>query len=299
MRCNGIVLFFLLLFLCLQGTRPCFAQVYDTASIFATPIDTRAFVRRIKTDTSFFKAFKTMRLVPFRATTSCIAYNRQGSQEAILNLDSRQVVTPKRCRKTETISKTVTGPFFDKHGNPNYYTAEMFLNLFFTEKWLCNENDIVAGSFDSRGKGKLEKNKMALKQLIFNPGSKIEGVPFMGDKASVFDDDEVVKYILSVSIDSLAGQPCYKFSVVPRPEYSSKVVYNELTTCFAITDYSIVARNYSLSFKNMLYRFDVAMKVSTTLVNGRLLPAHIYYNGNWHVFTKAPERMQVVMDVTY
>jgi hypothetical protein len=77
------------------------------------------------------------------------------------------------------------------------------------------------------------------------------------------------------------------------------VVFNELATWFRKTDYAIVARNYSLSFSTILYDFDVQMKVRLTNANGKLLPAYIEYDGNWHAATQGRERARFFAEFAY
>src|SRR5690606_14823624 len=98
------------------------------------------------------------------------------------------------CRSMDVLQENVTGDFYKRKKKYNYYTAELYAYLFFTEDSVCGEDDIVAGAMEVRDKGQLEKSKYQLKQLIFNPGSKVAGVPFMGDKAAIFDPDVAKLY---------------------------------------------------------------------------------------------------------
>ena len=157
----------------------------------------------------------------------------------------------------------------------------------------------MAGSQEMKGKGKMEKSKYELKQLMFNPGSKVKGIPLMGDKASIFDEEEMKKYNFKVSIDTYDTTECFVFRITPKKEFLHKVVYNELTTWFRKGDYSILARNYSLSYHTLIYDFDVMMKVRTIQANHKLYPVSIDYDGNWHVFSKKREHVKVKMDVDY
>ena len=259
----------------------------------------KAFMRRVQNDTTFYKAFRSLHLVPFTSTHSFTAYDKRGQVTATMNAKARQKIDARGCRTTIMSDEKSTGDFYDRSGDFNYYTAKLFYDLFYSKAPVCNQNDIVAGAIDQYGSGRMEKNKHELKQLIFNPGSKVDGVPFMGDKASIFDEDEVDKYIFKVSQEIYEGQDCYVFSVTPKPDYKNKVVYNELKTWFRRADFSIVARDYSLSFSTMFYDFDVRMKVRTKEIGGKLYPVSIDYDGQWHVATKKRERMRVLMVVNY
>ncbi len=134
---------------------------------------------------------------------------------------------------------------------------------------------------------------------MFNPGSKLGGIPFMGDKAAIFQPDVAKMYDFKLSSDEFDGAECYVFRAIPKKGYEKDVVYNELSTWFRKSDYSIVARDYSLSYKTMLYDFDVHMKVHTTQVGRKLLPLRIEYDGNWHVFSKGRERVRFTTLLSY
>ena len=121
----------------------------------------------------------------------------------------------------------------------------------------------------------------------------------MGDKASIFDDGEVGKYDFKIFIDTFLSQACYVFKIEPKPDYKNKTVYNNLVTWFLMSDYSILARDYALSFNTLLYDFDVKMKVRTTNIGGKLYPTTIEYEGDWHIFTKKRERVNFKIDISY
>src|SRR6202008_5015080 len=93
------------------------------------------------------------------------------------------------------LSATAQGDFYNDDSSYNYYTAELYAGLFFTKGKVCGENNIVAGtSFDAKGKSGVAKHKEQLKMLFFNPGKKIPGIPFIGNKINVFDPDVAEYY---------------------------------------------------------------------------------------------------------
>jgi hypothetical protein len=175
----------------------------------------------------------------------------------------------------------------------------LYAYLFFTKDSVCNENDIVAAPEASGGNSGLEHSKRQLKQLIFSPGSKVKGVPFMGDKASIFDPEVATLYDFKLESTEYLGEDCYLFRAIPKKDHTGEVVYNELSTWFRKSDYSIVARDYSLSFHTMLYDFDVQMKVRLVKAGTRLLPGSIEYKGDWKVITKPRERARFTATFKY
>ncbi|MFI4962680.1 MAG: hypothetical protein ACHP6H_02355 [Legionellales bacterium] len=286
-----------------------YAQNYDTGSIFKEPVsldsfviksgfDVNGFIRRVRSDTTFYKAFRSMHLVPYDAVNDILVYGKNGGIIASMHSKTKQK-RDKGCRTTGAPEENITGDFYKRDGSYRYYTAELFAYLFFAKQPVCNENDIVSGAMEVHGKGQLEKSKYELKQLIFNPGVKVSGVPFMGDRASIFDQGEAEKYDFRITQQMYEGQECYVFSITPKSGYEHKVIYNELTTWFRKNDYSIVARDYSLSYSTLVYDFDVRMKVRTKQVGAKLYPTYIDYNGNWHIITKKRERVKFTVSITY
>lgn len=302
-----LLLFLVLLFYCCNVK----AQQQDS-SIFALPLqmdsivikaarggwDVAGFIRRVQTDTTFYKAFRALHLVNYTATNDIKVLDKKNTVAASLYSHTRQSVK-NGCRTMVVLDEQTEGDFYTRKKNYRYYTAELYAYLFFTKGSICNENDIVAGALQERGSGTVEKSKWQLKQLIFNPGGKIRGIPFIGNKASIFDADVARMYDFKLSSVEYAGEDCYLFRAIPKPEHVRDVVYNELSTWFRKSDYAILARDYALSFSAGIYDFDVKMKVRLQNAGGRLLPSRIEYDGNWHVFTKPRERARFIASFVY
>jgi len=251
------------------------------------------FIRMVKNDTTFYKAFKSLHLATYNAENDIKVFDKKGKQiKASLQSETKQIYRD-GCRTMRVLEEHVTGDFYKKNGDYNYYTAELYASLFFTKGKVCGENNIVKGGINAETKGKdgLEKRKAQLKQLIFNPGSKVNGVPFIGSKSAIFDPEIAKMYDFRISDEVKNGVPCYRFEAVPRESYKDDVVINNLTTWFRKADYSIVSRDYSLSYHNMAFDFDVVIHVDLQQVDKNLLPSYISYRGNWHVIAKSRERV--------
>lgn len=287
------------------------AQAQDT-SVFKYPIqmdevvisaarggwDVQGFIRRVQNDTTFYKAFKSMRVTSYNATNDIRVYNRKGKVNASLYSLTKQKAW-NGCRSMETLQEKVTGNFYKRNKEYRYYTAELYAYLFFTKDTLCNQTDIVGDALNEAEGGRIGKHKHKLKQLIFNPGSKVAGVPLMGDKAAIFEPGVAEMYDFKLASEEYGGEECYVFKAIPKPKFKDDVVYNYLATWFRKSDYSIVARDYSLSYNTLAYDFDVHMKVRTQQVGGKLLPVRIEYDGNWHVLTQDRERVKFITTIVY
>lgn len=248
------------------------------------------FIERVKNDTSFYKAFRNLRVLNFSAINDIRMNNSDGEAKATLHSKTKQVRS-NNCRKMETIEEQVTGDFYDDNHNYNYYTAQMYASLFFTKDSICGEDNIVAGKeFSVAGKSGMEKHKEQLKMLFFNPGKKINGLPFMSNKTAIFDDDMADKYEMSIDMDTYNNTNCYIFKQTVNPDYKSNVVVDEMTTWFDQNTYEVVARNYSISYDAGVYDFKVQMEVVMARAGEYLVPTLIRYTGNWKAIFKTRER---------
>ena len=130
--------------------------------------------------------------------------------------------------------------------------------------------------------------------MFFNPGKKIPGIPFVGDKLDIFDADVAQYYDFSIDMDERNGQQCYVFSIKTRPDLKAlekdKIVFDNITTWFDSKTLEIVARNYDLSYNAAVYDFDVHMEVQMMKFGIYLVPQIIRYTGNWDVAFKKRER---------
>lgn len=255
------------------------------------------FIRRVKNDTTFYKAFKTLHIVTYDAENHIRVLGKNGKTKASLQSETKQIYRD-GCRTMKVLEEQTTGDFYKRNGDYNYYTAELFAALFFTEGKVCDENNIVAGSLNTGGSG-IEKRKAQLKQLMFNPGARIGGIPGIGNKAAIFDPGIADMYNFAVTQEDKNGITCYKFSAIPKPEYSKKVVINKFITWFRNTDYSIVSRDYSLSYNTLAYDFDVDIHADLQQKGQYLLPSFISYHGNWKIALKDRERVNFTVSFDY
>jgi len=194
-------------------------------------------------------------------------------------------------RNMQNIEKQLTGDIYDENRQINYYTARMYASLFFTKDSGCGEDNIVTGrEFSTEGKRGMEKNKEQLKILFFNPGKKINGLPFISNKTAIYDDEMADKYDMNIDIDMYKSQSCYIFTQKVKPGNKDDVIVDEMVTWFNDQTFEVAARNYSLSYSAGVYDFKVQMEVVMTKFGGYLVPALIRYVGNWKAIFKNRER---------
>jgi hypothetical protein len=253
-------------------------------------LNVHAFIERIKNDTSFYKAFRNLHILQFTAINDIRMNNSSGEAKASLHSKTKQLRS-NNCRTMQILEENVTGDFYDDSRNYNYYTAQMYASLFFTKDSVCNEDNIVLGrEFSTSGKTGMEKHKEQLKKLFFNPGKKINGLPFISNKTGIFDDDMANKYDMDIDFDIYNNTNCYIFKQTVKPDSKDGVVIDEMTTWFDEKTYEVMARNYSLSYKAGVYDFKVQMEVVLTKFGTYLVPSLLRYTGNWKAIFKPRER---------
>lgn len=250
------------------------------------------FINRIQNDTTFYKAFKNLRIIGYTSLNDIRMLDKKGNSRASLQSKTRQTVNS-GCRSMQVMEEKVTGDIYDKKREWNYYTAEVYANVFFTKGQVCGENNIVKGdAISTKGKSGIEKHKEQLKMLFFNPGSKVNGVPFIGNKLGIFEENMVDHYDFEIDMDNYLGQNCYIFRASAKEHRGRKnddVVINQMTTWFNSQTMEIVARDYDMSYDAGVYDFDVRMEVQLAKFDDLLVPRLIRYTGNWHAIFKKRE----------
>jgi len=249
-----------------------------------------AFIEKIKNDSSFYKAFKNLRILNFSAINDIRMNDKKGNLQASLFSHTKQIVQ-NGCRTMEIIDEKSTGDFYTDLKEYNYYTAQMYASLFFTKGNICGEDNIVKGKeFSTEGKSGMEKHKEQLKMLFFNPGRRINGLPFISNKTAIYDDEIADSYNMDIDFERYNNTNCYVFKQQVKEGKSGKVVVDEMTTWFNEITFDVVARNYTLRYDAGVYDFRVSMEVQMTKFGNLTVPALIRYNGNWKAIFKKRER---------
>ncbi len=257
-------------------------------------LNVAGFIEKVKNDTTFYKAFKNLKILGYTALNDIRMRDKEGIEIATLQSKTEQV-EKKGCRSTLVLDEKTTGDIYDKNKNWNYYTGELYAGLLFANGTICGENNIVKGSeLSIKNKKGIEKHKEQLKMLFFNLGKKIPGIPFIGDKIAIFDDDVSPLYDFVIDMADYQGQLCYVFTIKARADLSSSkkndIVINEMVTWFNSKSLEIVGRTYDISYDAAVYDFNVQMEVQMDKFNDFLVPKLIRYNGDWHAIFKKRER---------
>jgi hypothetical protein len=257
-------------------------------------MDYLSILRRIKNDTTFYKAFRNLRIIEFSSYNDIRILNKKDAGTKASWYSKTIQHRQNGCRTTEIEEQQATGNFFDKKGNYNYTTGEMYASIFLTKGQICGEDNIVTGhTFSTSGKSGIAKHIEQLKMLFFNPGKKIPGIPFIGDKLDLYDDRAHKLYNYQLQFTDYKGTFAYVFTIKPKEDLGAfrrdDIVVDEMTTWFDYKTLEVLARNYVLSYNAGVYDFDVNMQVEMTRVGDLLVPQTLRYKGNFGVVFKKRE----------
>jgi hypothetical protein len=262
-------------------------------AIVRNHFDYKAILQRIKEDSSFYKAFKTLRTIGYSSINHIEMKGKDGLTQASLNSKTKQNHIG-NCRTMDVLEETITGDLKKADGSYNYVTPSLYASLFFTKGKICGESNIVKGSQHLITGTGIERAKQQLKTLFFNPGKKIPGIPFIGNKLDLYDDAAHELYDYKLDYVEYHGQLVYMFEIKPKEDLGffakNNVIVDQMTTWFNPKTLEVLGRNYSLSYKAGVYDFDVSMEVEMSYFNGQLVPKILRYKGNWGVIMKKRER---------
>ncbi len=255
--------------------------------------DVSDFIRMVTEDNSFYRAFKNLRFSEYDFKNDIEFYKKNGSVKSSYKSINHQKYDG-RCRSMYIKKEIENHNFYKRSGKNKYYTSKMYDHIFYTHGIICDEDTTVNINFEGKYKSKIDKYILELKKLVFSPGQKV-GVPLIGDKMAIFSSKMSKYYNYSIKHTYYQDTvPCYLFSAVIKPEFKkhkeNKTVIKYLHTYFAKKNLQILARNYHLKYKNIVYDFDVKMDIKLKKKEQKYYPADIKYKGNWHVLFKKRER---------
>jgi len=261
--------------------------VIDSAvNIKSHKLNAQDFIDAVVADTGFYKAFRNMKRYGFIAENHIYTYDKKNKIEGEIYRKIKHTIIGNK-HQTEYLVKQDKGNVYKKDGKYQLYTVEMF-DYIFNNAYNSDfsKNDPLAGV------GKNGSYKDKLKTLIFAPGRKVTGLPFISGKTEIFGRDMRQFYNYEFArgkyLDSI---PVYRFKVTQKPSTADgDVIIKELTTIFDMRTFKILGRYVDLKYSNFLFDFDVKMNIELIPFNGELLPAKISYQGEWNVPFHKTER---------
>ncbi len=262
--------------------------VIDTAvvNIRSHKLNAQDFIDAVLADTSFYKAFHNMKGYDFNAENRIYTFDKKNKIEGKIY---RKLHHGDRNGKhfIDIIAKRDSGNIYKKNGKYQLYTVEMFDYIF---QNAYNSDFIAPEGLPGGGKNETYKDK--LKTLVFLPGHRVSGIPFISGKTEIFSKDLRQYYYYQFSrgtyLDSI---PVYRFKVIRKPSTADgDVMIKEITTIFDMRNFQILGRYIDMKYSNLFFDFNVQMNLELNRFNGVLLPTKISYQGNWNIPFHKEER---------
>lgn len=261
--------------------------------------DIKFMIRQTIDDTTFYRAFQRLRRKNYRFSSEVYFYKPEWVPYTFLRSLRDQIIKD-GLRTNEIIDEYAARHMKDQKGHYEFYTAQMYDRVFFTDtpapvpdQW----SDAVSES--NSAQSRMDKYVHNLKLLLFAPGTPID-IPLMGNKTAIFTEDRMKFYDYSLRLDSTSYKsPAYVFTIVADPQHAkSETVIKEMETIFHAGSYQILGRTYRLAYKTLIYSFDVTMNIAIEKESGDYVPTRIEYNGWWKVPFKKPELCKFTFQIT-
>ncbi|SDE46391.1 hypothetical protein SAMN05216464_106236 [Mucilaginibacter pineti] len=262
--------------------------VIDSAiNIRSHKLNAQDFIDAVMADTGFYKAFQNMKNYAFTAENRIFTYDKKNKVDGKIY---RKLLHSNAAgkHKIEFVAKQDSGSVYKKNGKYQLYTVEMFDFIFMN----AYNSDFTKGEALPGSGGKNESYKDKLKTLIFTPGRKVKGIPFISSKTEIFSPDmrEFYRYEFARGkyLDTI---PVYRFKVITKPSTSDgDTMIKEMTTIFDERTFQILGRYIDMKFSNIFVDFNVQMDIELNNYQGELLPVKITYQGNWNIPFHKEER---------
>jgi len=262
-------------------------RIDSAVNIKSHRLNAQDFIDAVVADTSFYQAFRNMKRFGFTAENRIYTYDKKNKVDGkIYRKLVHSNVNGKH--KMEYVAKRDSGNVYKKDGKYQLYTVEMFDYIFEN----AYNSDFTKGDGIPIAGGKNESYKDKLKTLIFQPGRKVTGIPFISGKTEIFSKDMREYYYYEFArgtyLDSI---PVYRFKVIRKPSTSDgDTMIKELTTIFDMRTFKILGRYVDMKYSNLLFSFDIQMNIELNRFDGVLMPTKVSYQGNWDIPFHKTER---------
>jgi hypothetical protein len=275
--------------------------VIDTpiVNIRAHRLNTQDFIDAVLADTGFYQAFRNMKKYSFIAENYIYTYDKKNHIDGKIFRKLKHTLSPNGRPVVEYLAKRDSGNVYKKDGKYQLYTLNMF-DYIFSNAYKA-EYSSGTGIAPANG-GKDQSYKSKLKTLIFAPGHRVDGIPFISNKTEIFSPDMRQYYDYQFArgtyLDSI---PVYRFRVVQKHSTEDNdVVIKELTTIFDVRTFRILGRYVNLTYHNLFIDLDVQMNMELINFNGELVPAKVTYQGNWDIpFHKTEKASFLIVQKEY
>jgi hypothetical protein len=253
----------------------------SSVNIRSHKLNMQDFIDAVLADTGFYQAFRNMKKYSFIGENYIYTYDKNNKINGKIYRKFKRIESGGK-QTIVYIAKRDSGNVYKKDGKYQLYTVNMFDYIFMNAyKTGYGSGSMISGKPDSKDQSYKDK----LKILIFAPGHRLDGIPFISSKTEIFSPDMRPLYDYQFArgayLDSI---PVYRFRVVQKASTSnSDVVIKELTTIFDMRTFQILGRYVNIQYHNMFIDLDVKMNMELDKFNGDLVPTKVTYQGDWNI----------------
>jgi hypothetical protein len=245
--------------------------------------DVAAFVQRVRTDTTFHKAFLNTRFHPHSLRSEARVRRKDERETASMRRTARLVRDGRKAMQVID-STQESGRLRDRKGRFRYLTIEMYDDVFFPKGVFTADNTVAGRRLEVQRGGRFEKYKSELKKFMFDPGTEIASVPFIGDKLALFSPEMAPLYDFLIWADERGGRPCWVFSAAAKPEHrQGRTVIKTMDTWFDQDTDDVLARTYRIAHESPFLDFDITISVRNIRLGEALVPVRVTYDGDWDI----------------
>lgn len=262
----------------------------------ADGFDIEGFIRQVMEDTTFHKAFLNTRYHPHRLRSVLKVRNKEERETAsMVRMGYLHRNGDKVWLQLDTVHEA--GRLRDRDGGFRYLTAGMYDEVFFPAGMIPADNTVASRKLELVRGGRLEEYKSELKKFMFDPGSEIASVPFIGHKLALFSAEMSPFYDFKIGAAERSGHQCWLFSATAKADIGEgRTVIKAMDTWFDHVTNGVIARSYRIAHSSVILDFDITIHVENTIIEGALVPARVEYDGDWDLPLRKRELVRFVLD---
>ena len=282
--------------------------------------DIDEFIHYVKTDTTFYMAFKNLRYYTHKYESELSIYNRKDKIIGSLNRSGNHFSNGKNAwvvddtiyksgkvfsnkakrviRRNNGLQSSSYNDLSKIKNKYKFYTPKAFDEVFFPYDTIKVSLKIS----DKKNKNE-SQNMRDAKTVGFTIGNdnteqKKGG---MSVKLAVFDISMRQYYDYSISTKDYNGRECYVFTVEVKKGLSDKdlkeALIRKIVSYFDKSNFNVLHREYIFSYRHLLIDLDMRVVVDVNYFNGKHVPTYILYDGYWNVPLFKPEKAKFTLNL--
>lgn len=251
------------------------------------------FMRIVKEDTTFYKAFKHLRYYSHLYTSNLDVLNKKGRVKANIYRSGRHI---RSGDSAWIIDDTIyhSGRVYKRNGDYRYYTPEAFDKVFFPKDTFQVSLSIRENQNAVNKKSREDKNVRDAKTIGFTVGSSEteQKKGSLSRKLAIFDSTMHKYYDYIIDQTLYQGIDCYSFTCQVKDSLTRKenkqTLIKKITSYFDKGNFNVLYRDISFKYRSLLIKLDMNIIVRMSYVSNKHVPVEIIYNGFWDLpFFKA------------